>query len=108
MSASKPKAKKKNKARFSSSFKGIALVLIGIALILALILKSSLWKDYPVEGKKQLLAIESGQTYSGFIDRLATEDQVSFPIILKLYQRIMIHDTIDRKSTRLNSSHVKI
>lgn len=94
MSASKPKAKKKNKARFSSSFKGIALVLIGIALILALILKSSLWKDYPVEGKKQLLAIESGQTYSGFIDRLATEDQVSFPIILKLYQRIMIHDTM--------------
>lgn len=76
MSASKPKAKKKNKARFSSSFKGIALVLIGIALILVLILKSSLWKDYPVEGKKQLLAIESGQTYSGFIDRLADRKSV--------------------------------
>src|SRR5690606_6310716 len=76
------------------AFKGIALLLIGLALIVTLILKSSLWKDYPVKGKKQLLAIESGQTYSAFIDRLAKENQVSFPVILKLYQRIMIHDTM--------------
>lgn len=94
MSASKSKAKKNNTAKFSSLFKGIAFVLIGLALILVLVLKSSLWKDYPVDGQKQLLAIGSGETYSGFIDRLAKEKQVSFPIILKLYQRILIHDTM--------------
>ncbi|WP_416377166.1 endolytic transglycosylase MltG [Acinetobacter sp. 10FS3-1] len=63
-------------------------------LVLGLILKSSLWKAYPVEGQKQLLAIGSGETYSGFIDRLAKEGQLSFPLVLKLYQRIMIHDTM--------------
>jgi len=40
------------------------------------------------------LAISSGDTYSGFIDRLAKEDMASFPIILKLYQKIFIHDTL--------------
>lgn len=94
MSASKSKAKKNNTAKFSSLFKGIAFVLIGLALILVLVLKSSLWKDYPVDGQKQLLAIGSGETYSGFIDRLAKGKLVSFPIILKLYQRILIHDTM--------------
>ncbi|WP_180001196.1 endolytic transglycosylase MltG [Acinetobacter sp. YH12255] len=94
MSASKSKAKKNNTAKFSSLFKGIAFVLIGLALILVLVLKSSLWKDYPVDGQKQLLAIGSGETYSSFIDRLAKGKQVSFPIILKLYQRILIHDTM--------------
>ena len=94
MSASKSKAIKNNTAKFSSLFKGIAFVLIGLALILLLVLKGSLWKDYPVDGQKQLLAIGSGETYSGFIDRLAKGKQVSFPIILKLYQRILIHDTM--------------
>ncbi|WP_186365251.1 endolytic transglycosylase MltG, partial [Siminovitchia fortis] len=33
-------------------------------------------------------------TYSGFIDRLAEDDKISFPIILKLYQKLVIHDTL--------------
>ena len=41
-----------------------------------------------------MLAIGQGDTYSGFIDRLAKEDKVSFPIVLKLYQKLMIHDTL--------------
>lgn len=41
-----------------------------------------------------MLAIGTGDTYSGFIDRLAKEGKVSFPIVLKLYQKIMIHDTM--------------
>ncbi|MCO8041946.1 endolytic transglycosylase MltG [Acinetobacter bohemicus] len=94
MSASKSSSKKTNKTNSTGFLKGIALVLIGIILVLGLILKSSLWKAYPVEGQKQLLAIGSGETYSGFIDRLAKEGQVSFPLVLKLYQRIMIHDTM--------------
>lgn len=94
MSASKSSSKKTNKTNSTGFLNGIALALIGIMLVLGLILKSSLWKAYPVEGQKQLLAIGSGETYSGFIDRLAKEGQVSFPLVLKLYQRIMIHDTM--------------
>ncbi len=41
-----------------------------------------------------MLSITSGETYSGFIDRLAKEDKVSFPIVLKLYQKFMIHDSM--------------
>ena len=60
----------------------------------SVILWSSLFKAYPVEGEKQLLAIGTGDTYSGFINRLAKEDKVSFPIVLKLYQKFIIHDSM--------------
>ncbi len=73
------------------------MVLIGLFIVLIFtfaILWSSLFKAYPIEGKKQMLSITSGETYSGFIDRLAKEDKVSFPIILKLYQKFMIHDSM--------------
>lgn len=43
---------------------------------------------------KTALVISSGDTYSGFIDRLAEENKVNFPILLKLYQKFMIHDTM--------------
>ena len=74
--------------------KGLLLIAVSIIVLLMIVLWSSLFKSYPVEGKKQLLAINSGDTYSGFIDRLAKEDMASFPIILKLYQKIFIHDTL--------------
>lgn len=83
--------KKKNS---SSVFKGLILLMIGVAVVVVTILWSSLFKAYPVEGQKQMLAINTGDTYSGFIDRLAKENKVSFPIILKLYQKFMIHDTM--------------
>src|SRR5690606_37783067 len=94
MSASKPTAKKDNTAKFPSRFNGIAFVPVGLALLLVLVLKGSLWKDYPVAGHNPLLAIGSGEAEPGLLDRLAKEEQVSFPIILKLYQRILIHDTM--------------
>ena len=94
MSASKSTRKKKNKAKSAFPLKGVLVVVLGLVLILAVILKSSLFRDYPVEGKKQMLAISAGDTYSGFIDRLAKEGHVSFPILLKVYQRFIIHDTM--------------
>jgi len=94
MSSSRSKTKKKNKARSSLPIKGILTLLLGVLLIVVVILWSSLFKDYPVKGQKELLAIGDGDTYSGFIDRLEKNDQVSFPIILKLYQKIMIHDSM--------------
>lgn len=86
--SSAPQKSKKNKP------KAILLAAAGLAVLLCTVLWSSLFKPYPVEGKKQMLAIGAGDTYSGFIDRLAKEDKVSFPVILKLYQKLMIHDTL--------------
>ncbi|ANF82134.1 hypothetical protein A3K93_07965 [Acinetobacter sp. NCu2D-2] len=94
MPASKPKAKKKNKTSKSFPFKGLILIVVGLLLISGLVLKASLWKAYPVDGDKQRLMIGTGETYSGFIDRLAKEDHLSFPILVKIYQRIAIHDTM--------------
>ena len=86
------KSKKKPKSRFPvKAFLGAIIVLL---VILLSIVGTSLFKNYPVEGKKQLLVISSGDTYSRFIDRLAKENKVNFPIILKLYQKFMIHDSM--------------
>ncbi|TCB81775.1 endolytic transglycosylase MltG [Acinetobacter sp. ANC 4173] len=96
--SSKPKPKKKPAkkstptATFSAKKWGI---FIGLFLVVVLgILWSSLFKAYPVEGKKQLLAIGQGDSYSGLIDRLSKENKIHFPIILKLYQKIMIHESL--------------
>ena len=86
------KSNKKPKSRFPvKAFLGAIIVLL---VILLSIVGTSLFKNYPVEGKKQLLVISSGDTYSRFIDRLAKENKVNFPIILKLYQKFMIHDSM--------------
>ncbi|AUX86783.1 endolytic transglycosylase MltG [Acinetobacter sp. ACNIH2] len=96
--SSKPKPKKKPAkkgkptATFSAKKWGI---FIGLFLVIVIgILWSSLFKTYPVEGKKQLLAIGQGDSYSGLIDRLSKENKIHFPLILKLYQKIMIHESL--------------
>ena len=91
----KPKSKKKTQAQVSNNiYKGIAIVLVIFLIMTAIILKMSIFKAYPVTGQKQKLSISNGETYTGFIDQLAKEDKVSFPIILKLYRKIFIHDTM--------------
>lgn len=93
MSSPQKSTKKKN-SKTSFKPKVLLLIIAGLMLLATMILSTSLWKDYPVEGKKQMLAINHGDTYSQFIDRLAQNKQVSFPIILKIYQRLMIHDSM--------------
>ncbi|MGE8561008.1 MAG: endolytic transglycosylase MltG [Acinetobacter sp.] len=92
MSSTKKNSKKKATKVFP--LKGLAILFLGFVVMAGVILWSSLFKAYPVDGKKQMLAIGAGDTYSGFIDRLAQENKVSFPIILKLYQKIVIHDSM--------------
>lgn len=92
----KAKNAKKNNKKQAPKFSK-RLVLIGLFIVListCAILWSSLFKAYPIEGKKQMLSITSGETYSGFIDRLAKEGKISFPVVLKLYQKFMIHDSM--------------
>lgn len=91
---SSTKKNSKNKATKVFPLKGLVVLFIGFMVMASVILWSSLFKAYPVEGEKQLLAIGTGDTYSGFINRLAKEDKVSFPIILKLYQKFIIHDSM--------------
>ena len=93
MSAAKTKSKKKIQPP-KRKIKALLLIAVSILVLVMVVLWSSLFKSYPTEGKKQLLAINSGDTYSGFIDRLAKDDIANFPIILKLYQKIFIHDTL--------------
>jgi UPF0755 protein len=92
MSTSKQKSK--NKVTKKMPLNGLGLFMVGFVVLVSVILWSSLFKTYPVKGQKQMLAIAAGDTYSGFIDRLAQDNKVSFPVILKLYQKIMIHDTL--------------
>ena len=93
MSAAKTKSKKKIQPP-KRKIKALLLIAVSILVLVMVVLWSSLFKSYPIEGKKQLLAINSGDTYSGFIDRLVKDDTANFPIILKLYQKIFIHDTL--------------
>lgn len=88
------KSKKKPKAKPKSTFKAFWIAIFLLALVIFGILWANLFKNYPVDGKKQLLVISSGDTYSRFIDRLAKEGKVSLPIVLKLYQKFLIHDSM--------------
>ncbi len=52
-----------------------------------------------------MLAIGDGDSYSSFIDRLAKENKVSFPVVLKLYQKIMIHDSMKAGVYEIHQGH---
>ncbi len=67
---------------------------IALFLLFAGMIWLSLFKPYPIEGKKQLLSIQSGDTYFAFIDRLDEQKKVSFPLILKIYQRFFIDQSM--------------
>ena len=88
--SSKPKPKKKPAKKSTPTSKFSAKkwgIFIGLFLVVIVtVLWSSLFKAYPVEGKKQLLAIGQGDSYSSLIDRWSKESKIHFPIILKLYQ----------------------
>ncbi|MBU3848725.1 MAG: endolytic transglycosylase MltG [Candidatus Acinetobacter avistercoris] len=90
----KSQSKKKKQTMFASKIKGLLMIVIGLLMMLTFVLWSSLFKNYPVDGQKQMLAIGNGDTYSGFIERLAKDKHISFPIVLKLYHKVMIHDTM--------------
>ncbi|WP_111858280.1 endolytic transglycosylase MltG [Acinetobacter sp. CFCC 10889] len=94
---SNPPTKSHKKAPNSAPnkfYKGMALILIGLLVFVAIILNMSVFKTYPVEGTKQKLVIDNGETYTGFIDQLAKDNKVSFPILLKLYRKFFIDETM--------------
>ncbi len=70
--------------------------LLGTALVLAMwgILWLSLLKPFPIQGQKQLLSIANGDNYSKLIQRWAQQNKIHLPVLLKIYQKIFIHDTL--------------
>lgn len=85
------KAKMLKKGKKTASHFPKKLVLFGCFIVLIsifAILWSSLFKAYPIEGKKQMLSITSGETYSGFIDRLGKENKIHFPLYLSFIKSL--------------------
>lgn len=92
---------KKTRAKKSKTFaqkrrlkKPLFIIVLISIVVVTWVLSQSLFKHYPVNNKVQLLSIDKGETYSAFIQRLADQEKVKFPIVLKLYQKIFIHDSL--------------
>jgi UPF0755 protein len=69
-------------------------------LALAGIVWQSLFRPLSVTTSDRMLQINAGQTYSGLISDLAERDIFQFPLIIKIYQRLFIHDVL--KAGRYN------
>lgn len=85
---------KKKKSKGFPLVKSLLITILLLAGIVFWILSVSIFRTYPVENKVQILAIQKGQTYSGFIDDLAEKNIVQFPIILKIYQRYFLKESM--------------
>lgn len=94
MSSPKKKSKKKPTPPLVLTLKTKLLIVGTLLILIYLTLWASLFRAYPVTGKKEMLAINHGDTYSQFIDRLAEDRHVSFPVLLKVYQKFFIHDSL--------------
>lgn len=90
----KKKTAKKKPTSIFLQWKWMVISFVVLLLIAIWIGSVSLWRQYPIQGNKQFVSISTGETYSRFIDNLAKEKKVKFPIILKIYQKFMIHDTL--------------
>lgn len=74
--------------------KAIVLFMAISLLLLFLLLWQGLFRALPMSTASQMLSIKQGQTYSGLIRQLAEKDQLRFPVVAKIYQRLFIHDTL--------------
>lgn len=85
---------KQKKSKVRSLVKVFLILFVLFIGLIFWVLSLSIFRTYPVDQKVQLLSVAKGETYSGFIQDLADKDVVKFPVILKLYQRFYIKDTL--------------
>ncbi len=71
----------------------VIAVLIAL-LVLFVLLWQGLYRAIPMKTSSQLLNVRQGQTYSGLIRQLSEKDQIRFPLVAKIYQRLFIHDSL--------------
>lgn len=89
MRAKSSKAKKLRILRVSV----ICFIIVVVVIIFA-IYKMSLGRIFPVTANKQFVSINSGETYSGLIDKLTAQDKVNFPFVLKAYRKLFIQSQL--------------
>lgn len=70
---------------------GIMSLAIGVGGVLTY---HTLNQTFQLKPNQQTISIKTGDNYSRLIDRMSQEQQVKFPIILKLYQKIMIKTSL--------------
>lgn len=71
----------------------LLLLLIGMA-VTAFVGYQTLMQPFQLKENQQSISIKTGDTYSRLIDRIATEQNVKFPIVLKLYQKMMLKTSL--------------
>lgn len=54
----------------------------------------NLGKTYKIQGEQASLNIRNGESYHRFIDKIAKEQDISMPIVLKLYQKFFIRESL--------------
>ena len=90
--------KPKKKAKVKKAQQGLLTRLLGVLLLIAVCGLAWVWyvlsQPYPMQQDKQLLVVKSGETYYSFIQNLHNEHQITAPLILKLYQKVFIRDTL--------------
>ncbi|KAA8734365.1 endolytic transglycosylase MltG [Acinetobacter qingfengensis] len=93
MAQKRKPVKKKVTSSIKLWWKWPLLIVIVFVLIVSWILSQSLLQTFPIKGKSQWLSVEKGQNYSAFIGKLEKQG-IKFPVILKLYQKLFIHDSM--------------
>lgn len=68
----------------------ISLGLIGLSVIGYILVKQNLWKPYQSTDSSTVISIKHGDSYSRFIERLSQEQQIDYPIVLKIYQKFFV------------------
>lgn len=91
--------KKSTKAsKQMSMLKKVLLTIGGVGVILTAVVGymsyTTLNQVYKKKPDQESLNIRQGESYSRFIDQITKEQGVSFPVILKIYQKFWIHDTL--------------
>ncbi|SDB85667.1 endolytic transglycosylase MltG [Acinetobacter boissieri] len=71
----------------------ICFIVVAI-LMSSVIYKMSLGRVYPITANKQFVSINTGETYGGLIDKLAEQNKINFPFVLKLYRKLFIQSQL--------------
>jgi UPF0755 protein len=71
--------------------RGLAVVFV---LLLGLMVWQALFRPMNMSASNKVMQVKQGQTYSGLINFLGQHDVVRFPIIIKAYRALFIHNTL--------------
>lgn len=85
-SSTKPSLSRYTKLAFAL----IGLGCLGLGIVAYMLVKQNLWKPYQMTEQPAIVSIKHGDSYSRFIERLSAEQQIEYPMVLKIYQKFWI------------------